>query len=183
MTKNGGKRRRRQFRTFDTNQGPNPSDDSDSQSNSSYDGNISDDNSPTNSGMDLSMGQHSSAQSRSRSNSITSMNVNANSFTPNYGADHSRNLTATAQTYTPSLNPYSHCDTSSNGGLIEITPTKVSPEDIYEYQRLPSGVVITTSSGQQVEFWERVHVPDSQKAYSNSVQAHWDNRGHPQQWQ
>ena len=171
MTKNGGKRRKRNFRTFDPSNGGLSehlilADDSDSQSNSSYDGNTSDDSYPINSGAHSNT--TSSGQGRSRANS---MNVNAVSFSPNFEP----RLTATAASFQPNSNPYSHAESSSINGMIEITPTKVSPEDIYEYQRMPSGVVITTRGGQQVEFWERVHVPDSQKQYSQHA---WHDRSH-----
>jgi hypothetical protein len=173
MTKNHGKfRRKMQFKSFDPFQNSSMSDDSDSQSNSSYDGNLSDDNSP-----DFKMNQNSG------NSPAPAMNVNANSFKPTFGSTSGpasgqagRHLTASAQTFNPTSNPYSHTAMSSNGGHIQITPTKVSAEDIYEYQRLPSGVVITTSSGQEVEFWERVHVPDAQKQHSSG----WQDRNN---WQ
>jgi len=160
MTKTGAKRsRRRQFRTFDPE---NESDDSDTQSNSSYDGDTSDDN------IHVAV---STPPSGPRPNS---MNVNAVSFSPGL---QEQKLTATAASFTP--NPYMHITTSNRSDMFQITPTKVSPQDIYEYQRLPSGVVTTTQGGQQVEFWERVHVPESQKHCTHHHNS-WNDRNHAQ---
>lgn len=41
-----------------------------------------------------------------------------------------------------------------------VRPLEPSPEDRYAYKP-PSGVVVQTSSGQVIEFWKGVHVPES----------------------
>merc|ERR1712078_421459 len=61
------------------------------------------------------------------------------------------NMNPTAQTFRPTVsNPYSHMEVASSmrdSDPILITPTVSSPADIYEYQRLPSGIVVTTVGG------------------------------------
>jgi hypothetical protein len=114
----------------------------------------------------------------SSDSSYLAMNPQASSFSPSSTArqpwmtpPRSSSCHAEQEQYSPS-NPYRHTAKSafaaSPGSPIVITPKIFSPQDIYEYQRSPSGNVVVTAGGQKVEFWERVHIGSPRTALQHA---------------
>ena len=62
---------------------------------------------------------------------------------------------------------------------ITIKPTEFSTEDIYEHSRVPSGIVVTTTGGQRIEFWDRVHVPHHSEGSFHSKEQWTNNNYNP----
>jgi hypothetical protein len=55
----------------------------------------------------------------------------------------------------------------SNSTSFIVQPSVPCPEDRYAY-KAPSGIIVQTTSGQQIEFWSGVHVPKSMFDISSS---------------
>ena len=89
----------------------------------------------------------------------SAMNPQASSFSPSspaawWAAPPRSDSFDEPDQYSPD-NPYRHtASNNSPGSPIVVIPKVYSPQDIHEYQRSPTGNVITTAGGQKVEFWE-----------------------------
>lgn len=80
-----------------------------------------------------------------------------NSAAPTFSPAAPKSMNIAAPTYQPNFAQAQAEYNRKNN--ITIKPTEFSTEDIYEHSRVPSGIVVTTSGGQRIEFWDRVHVP------------------------
>ena len=124
--------------------------------------------------------------SNAAGSSASAMNPTASSFSPCLGPRRAPSWATPPKAsfnedkdqYSPN-NPYRHAASSmsqSPGTPIVILPKVFSPQDIYEFSRAPSGNVITTAGGQQVEFWERVQNMGTSSAPATTTHNRSHNR-------
>jgi hypothetical protein len=101
-----------------------------------------------------------------------------NSAAPTFSPGPAKSMNVAAATFQPT-----YVASSSRASLqhnnITITPTEFSTEDIYEHSRVPSGIVVTTSGGQRIEFWDRVHVPHQTEGTFHSKEQWTSNSYNP----
>jgi len=103
-------------------------------------------------------------QSRNHRNSYSSNNNNENSGTQEYNSVHGSAVTTGNTNQNSNSNSHIHAHQKPTAINIVISPTKRSEHDGYNQWRTPSGLLLRTEGGQEVELFVGIHQGGKNKA-------------------